>query len=163
MRCVPLFLLVAFCAGTAAQVRVEPWSTLLRVMRYSATLKASFRVGCKTAHALSATPAYLIICPKLDKIPDSVIETAALPCVKHYVPEDVARRAVSFWSTAAGEQLSIKSVREIASGVNDQLSEEELKLLDERNKTDFGLALSAFATDRECSRVVARAMLQYEP
>lgn len=158
-----LLVLLALSAAARAQERTEPWSTLLNVIRYAATTKASFRVGCKTGHLLSTTPAYLIICPKLDQIPDSAIETAALPCMKQHVAEDLARRAISFWSTPTGQQLSLKSVREIESGINDQLSAEELQLLDARNRSDFGLALSTFANERECSRAVARAMLRYEP
>lgn len=163
MRATIASLLLALCVGAAAQAADEPWDSLLQSSRYADTMRGSFRTGCKPGHALSTTPAYVILCPKLDKIPSSVIEAVALPCLKQHVPENVARQGLQFWSSSVGSELSRKIVREIESGVNDQLSQEDLRSLDRANKSEYGRSLSAFATDRECSAAVARAMLRYEP
>ena len=153
----------AITQGCHAQDSDHPWAQMLQIIGYSATAKASFANGCLRDNPLSQTQAYLILCPKLGKIPASVIESAALPFVRKYVTADQAREAIAYYISPVGSNLQGKMLREIESGKYDQLSAVDLQQMDVTNKSAFGRALKNFSMDKEGSSAVARAMLRYEP
>lgn len=157
------FTAAAFPGGARCQDINQPWTQLLEVIRYAETAKASFAAGCVAESPSSKTPMYAGICPKLTVVPNTVINTAALPFVRKHVSEAQARDAMAFYAAPTGRNLSEKVIREIETGRFDQLSPTDLQVLDATNKSPFGRALKAFATDREGNRAVARAILNYEP
>ena len=156
-------VLLSLCRIGYVQAQSDAWAQVLRATNYAATTKASFRVGCRQSSPPASTPQYRVLCPKLDAIPGQVIEAAALPYLKRHLSEATAHQAIAFWSSSRGAGISRKIVAEIESGVHNQLTEEDLRLLDAANRSEYGLALSSFARDREGSVAVARALLAYEP
>jgi hypothetical protein len=103
------------------------------------------------------------LCAKRIKIPDRVMEEAALPYLRQHVSERVAREAIVALQDEKQRWLSDKLNKEIASGKQDQLTAADLDLLQKRNESEYGRALFAFASDKEQGRAVARAMMNYEP
>jgi hypothetical protein len=158
-----LFALFTLSGTVRAESPPDIWSQVIRATNYAATAKASFKVGCKPENPLSLRPQYQLLCPKLDSIPEAVIEEAALPYLKRHLTESTARQALAFWSTSRGASISKKIVQEIRTGALNQLTQSDLQILDKANKSEYGRALGAFAKDREGSGAVARAMLAYEP
>jgi len=148
----------------AAEARADDiWHTTLKTIQFAATAKASFKAGCDPANPISRTPSSLVLCPKLDAIPDSVIEEAALPYLKQHISEKNAQDAIAFWSSDRGKALTKKILLEIEQGVYKHLDADDLRALASVNRTQYGRALKAFATDPQQNRAVARAMLSYEP
>lgn len=145
------------------QAGSDLWTQTVKAIGFAATTKAGIRVGCALGSPLSSNASYIVLCPKLDAIPNSVIESAALPYLKQYLTEDSARQATAFWSSDRGRKLTSKIVREIETGVYNQLHADDLKLLNSANQSEFGRTLKSFAMDKEQGRAVIRAMLDYEP
>lgn len=145
------------------QAGSDLWTQTVKAIGFAATTKAGIRVGCALGSPLSSNASYIVLCPKLDAIPNSVIESAALPYLKQYLTEDSARQATAFWSSDRGRKLTSKIVREIETGVYNQLNADDLKLLNSANQSEFGRTLKSFAMDKEQGRAVIRAMLDYEP
>jgi hypothetical protein len=157
------FVAVAFASRALAEEVSQPWAQMLEAVQYAETAKASFAKGCLADNPLSKTPVYTGICPKLARIPNTVINAAALPFARKYVSDSQARDAIAFYVAPAGRNLVEKILREIETGRFDQLSPADLQKLDAVNKSPFGRALKDFGTDREGNSAVARAMLSYEP
>ena len=145
----------------SSEPKNEVWTKTFRAIEFAALARASFKPGCK--NHLSMTPQYSQLCPKLDSIPDVVIEAAALLYLKRYLSEDAAREAISFWSTTRGRDLNKKILREIETGIYGQLSAADLEMLEKVNRTAYGRALYAFSADKEQGAAVARAMINYVP
>lgn len=154
-------MLAAFSTDVFSQPATDLWTDTFKAINFVATSKAAARVGCRPENPLSAAPQYKLLCPNLNDIPDAIIETAALPYLKHHVTEGVARQAIAFWSSDRGKSLHRKIVKEIETGVFNQLNTEDLKMLDTANQTEYGRALNALANDKAQSLAVAQAMLAY--
>jgi hypothetical protein len=150
-----------FTAISVAQ-EANPWAEVLQAVSYAETAKASFEKGCKI-EGTNQNPSYLILCPKLSQIPNSVIERAAEPFLKEHLSESIAMQAKEFWLTPKGKMLRKKIIVEIKTGRFNQLTQADLKELDSANKTSYGQALLTFSKNAAANRAVARAMLQYEP
>ena len=159
-----LLLLSLFISAPIAwgQPGSDLWTQTMQAIGFAATAKAGIRVGCRPGNPLSSTVSYVLLCPKLDSIPDSVIESAALPYLKKYLTEDGARQATAFWSSDLGRKLKGKIVREIETGVYNQLDADDLRRLNSANQSEFGRTLKSFGMDKEQARSVVRAMLDYE-
>jgi hypothetical protein len=145
----------------SAQAEPDIWRKLLRVMDFSKINRATLVYACRETPQYKSTPKLVALCAKRDQIPNHVIEDAALPYLKRHVTERVAKQAILELSTDASIKLSDKLNLEIASGKQDLLSEADLVLLKRRNETEYGRALSAFASDKEQGRAVSRALLDY--
>ncbi len=154
---------LTFPIGAHSQIDDEVVYQLLKTMSYSETAKASFKLGCQSNNPLSLTPQYKKLCPKLESIPASVIETAALPYVKHYVSTHLAKQAILFWSSFSGRKLTKKILRDIESGFKQPLDDDDLKLINLVARTEYGIALNKLGADKEMGVAVAQAMLNYEP
>lgn len=139
------------------------WRQLVQTVNFAELARASFKPGCHPNNPLSATYSYNKLCPKIDMIPDSVIEETALPYFKYYVPPHLAREAIAFWSSDRGVALSEKMLKDIEAGTFVHLDKEDEKLLIEVNQTEYARVLGYVADDRELSIAVAQAMLNYEP
>ncbi len=150
-------------ASTWSQPTGDIWTQTFKAIDFAATSRASFRLACRPENPLSAVPQYRQLCPKLEVIPDSVIETAGLPYLKQYLTEAVALQAITFWSSSRGKTLSKKIIREIETGEYNQLNAEDVKVLNIANQSEYGRALSSFASDRAQGTAVAQAMLAYVP
>ncbi len=166
LRTIALLVISLFLAVNCfamAQTAPDVWERLIIVKRYAATVRAIYARDCNANTPIAQTPPYKLLCPKLASIPNNVIESAAIPYMRAHISREVAEEAVTFWTSVRGQELSKKIAKEVDSGIFDQLTSDDLCLLDEANKSRYGLALSAFATDREAASAVARAMVGYEP
>lgn len=145
----------------------ELYFQLFKALNYSETSRATFKSDCQHYDplALAGTPdgQLKILCPKLDLIPDSVMETVALSYVKLHVSPKLARKAISFWSSNEGKRLKKKLTKEIATKKHDQLNADDIKLLQMANQSEYGHALGAFASDKAHGLAVVQTMLGYEP
>lgn len=139
------------------------WHELFHAMRFSEVNRAQLERDCNENPLYSSNPRLKGLCAKRHLIPDGVIEEAALPYLKLHVTVLVAKEAIAKLTVEPATTLSRKLIAAIASGRNDQFTPEELVQLQRQNETRYGLALRAFATDREQGLAVARAMLDYEP
>ena len=160
-----LVLLIAASSSTSVAWAQKDavWRDLLRAMRFSEINRARLEFECRENPQFSSHPKLQDLCKKRPLIPDAVMETAALPYLKHHVSAQIAKEAIAALTSEPGRTLSRKSIVEIASGKHDQLTPEEIEQLGQQNRTRFSQALSAFATDREQGIAVARAMMAHEP
>ncbi|QDQ25177.1 hypothetical protein FNU76_01720 [Chitinimonas arctica] len=161
----PLFAFVLIGITASGQAKKEPdvWLQALRSINYAATVKAGFVPGCKGGSALSLSKYYRLVCPKLYSIPNEIIESAALPYLKRHVSKDIALQAIAAWTSREGILLSQKMVLVIESGQKDLLTFDDLRMLDDRNRSEHGRAFGAFADDKEGSAAVVTAMSLYVP
>lgn len=161
-----LIPLVISCSQTET-AGDELYFQLFKDLRLSETSKAAFKSDCQhydpLALAGTVDGQLKILCPKLDLIPDSVMETAALPYVKRHVSPKLARKAISFWSSNEGKRISKKLIKEIATKKYDQLNADDIKLLQMANQSEYGRSLGAFADDKAYGLAVVKAILDYEP
>lgn len=139
----------------------DSWIRTLHALRFADIIKAGFKRNCLPSSPLSMRPEYQLICERLKVIPDSVIESAALPFLKTHLSNALARKAVDFWSTKAGASLRDKMLVELETGVENQLTAADLILLGKRDGSDYGLALGNFAGNKLQSAAVVRAMYAY--
>lgn len=160
-----MFIIAATTFSTTAWAEItdELGIETLKAVRFAATSKASIKPGCRPENPLSSNPAYKRLCPKLELIPDSIIESTALPYVKRYVSEDTARQAIAFWSSTRGQTLQDKMLREIETGTYKQLNAEDLEVLNSANQTEYGRTLRQFSSDKAQTSAVIKVMLNYEP
>lgn len=149
--------------ASSCQANDDVWVQALRAARYVDTARAAFRPGCNQSNPLSQLPQYITLCPKLEVIPNDVIEAAALPFFRSLVSEADAREAIAIWSSAERRALIPKMIREISSGVYNQLTPQDMKLLEETNRLPASIRLSRFSASKDVGRAVAQAMLAYEP
>jgi hypothetical protein len=157
------FAALTFSISAYTEPNEHLWKQLFKAISFSETSKASFKPACQPSHPLASTPSYKELCPKLDAIPDSIIEAAALPYLKHYVTEDMAREAIAFWSSAPGKALTKKILQDIATGNFNHLDAEDIRLLNMVSKTEYGRALNALGKDNAQGSAVVQAMLYYAP
>jgi hypothetical protein len=162
-----LFAVLCLISALPMSARAAPESSLgpklLRAIQYAAVTRASFGPNCRGNSLVSQLPRYKSICPKLTAIPDDVMESAALPYLECHISHELAKQAINFWSSNRGRALTQTIIKEIETGRFDQLSPEELKMLDRANKTPYGRALKDFAADKRVSTAVIDAMSAYEP
>ncbi|MFZ6781227.1 hypothetical protein ACO0LD_30700 [Undibacterium sp. Ji83W] len=136
---------------------------LMRVLHFAEINRGKLESTCRENPQFSVNSRLIDLCAKRNLIPDTVIEDAALPYLKHYLSTELAREAIAAYKLEPEKALSQKLRAGIASGKADELTQEELLMLKRRNASRHGLALSAFALDRERGMAVARAMFEYEP
>ena len=158
-----LICFFAFVSSNIVQARPadDIWFRTLQVVRFADAARAGLRPACSPRSSRPIRPEFRIVCQRLEVIPDAVIESAARPFLKIHVSKDLARKAIEFWSTAAGASLSEKMLKEMESGVQDQLSDADLSLMGKRDATDYGIALGSFASDKLQSAAVFQAMYAY--
>ena len=159
---------VALCIVITASVQPvlaqsDVWHILLRSMEFVDINRAQLEFDCTETPQYMSNPRLKGLCAKRNQIPDYIIEEAALPYLRQYVSERVANQAIDALKAEDQRALSNKLNQEIASGRRDRLTAADIDLLEKRNATEYGHALSAFASDKEQGRAVARAMLNYQP
>lgn len=138
------------------------WRQALRVTGHVDGIRASFTFMCRE-RLDSAPPRMRVLCGKLQRIPNWVLEDAALPFAKHYLTVRLAEQAVTVWSTRESQELARRVRDDVESGGRGELTSEEVRELRARADTDYGQALLALGKDREALQAVARAMGEYEP
>lgn len=145
-------------------VHAEPdvFRKLLKSLGYAETNKARLEFDCRENPIFKSNHRLIVLCGKGSRIPDYVIEDAGLPYLKKYVSAQLAAQAIEILQLDIQRALSNKLIRNIASGKNDRLTTEDIRLLRLRNESEYGKALSSFASDKEQGTAVARAMLNYE-
>ncbi|PXX33716.1 hypothetical protein [Undibacterium pigrum] len=136
---------------------------LLRVMGFSELIRAQVDVSCRQDAQYAANPRLITLCDKRHHIPDTVIEGAALPYLRRHMSTQLAQEAIAILTSPSEKAVSRKLTAEIASGNHNLLTPDELLLLKRRNESRHGQALSAFSSDPEQGRAVARAMFEYDP
>lgn len=160
MRNLFVFILISlFSLKVSAEVTNDVWTKLLQETWFAQTARATFNKSCHSENPLSATYPFTQLCPKLHRIPDLVIESAALPYLKHYLNQEQAKEAIAFWSSDEGKKLLKKIILDIQTGVYTHLDANDLETLSRTNQTEYGRALSMFAADKEQGFAVAQAML----
>lgn len=142
-------------SGAASEIHLS----VLRSTDYAALVRVTVRRDCRGS-ASAGSPS---ICSKIEAVPDSVIERAALPFLKRHVSVTQAVAALEFWSSPEGAEISDTLVREIATQNPTLLSKRQLAKLDQFNKSDAGQALSRLSEDHELSITVLRAVEAYAP
>ena len=157
------FALAILSANVNARSADDVWLQALKAIKFAAISRGSVEPQCKPGNRTSTTPQYQMLCPKLRKIPDSVIENAALPYFKRHVSEDAAREAISFFSSEGGKAIQIKMIKNVTTGMYDHFNEEDSFVMAARDQSAYGKAFSRFASDKEQAAAVVRAMLDYIP
>ena len=155
---IPLSLGMCFSNAFAQS---DIWRELIRTIHFADTTRAAVARRCLADPAISADPRLGAVCHKVGRIPDSVIEDAALPYLEHYVPERVAREGIDSLRTGENEAIRLKIIREIQAGKFEAWTPEELAALQRQNATPLGKALVPFAKDPAQSRDVWAAMIEY--
>jgi hypothetical protein len=156
-----LLLLVWSMAVTASNN--DLWSQAATALRIGATSKASYGPPCQPGDPRSSLQTYREVCPKVSSIPDAIIDAASVPYLKRYLTEADAKEALEFWSSPSGKELLEKILREIETGVFNQLSPDDLALLEQVDNSNFGRALNKMLTDREWTFALIRVIHAYEP
>jgi hypothetical protein len=156
-----LMLLVWSIAVTASSD--DLWTQTASALRIGATSKASYGPLCRPDDPRSALQSYREVCPKISSIPDAIIDAASLPYLKHYLTEADARGALAFWSSPTGKELLEKILLEIETGVFNQLTPDDLALLEHADNSHFGRALQKMQTDREWTFALMRVIHAYDP
>ncbi len=147
--------------SSLAQPIDDPWRATLTAINHAAVSKATLRHRCTLAQAVDGADSFGSLCARLATIPDAVLDDTALPYLKLHLSEDLARSASLFWSSSAGQLLRQKSIKEIESGVQDQLTPDERTAQRQRDRTNDGRALMRFASDQRQTMAVMRAMTRY--
>lgn len=152
--------IIAFSASATAQSDV--WHELLQVMRFGDVNRARLEFDCRSNPQFSSMAHLISLCKRQELISNQVIEQAALPFMKKHLSERLAKQGIAQLSSKSARTITDKLIIEIASGKQDQLTQNELILLKQQNESEVGRALSAFATDREQGLAVGRAILEYQ-
>lgn len=147
----------------SSSAQSDMWHVLLRSMGFADINRARLEFDCRETPQFASNSRLMDLCAKRNQIPDYVIEEAALPYLRQYVSERLAKQAIDALQSEDQKALSNKLNQEIASGKRDRLTSADIDLLEKRNATEYSRALSAFASDKEQGRAVARAMLNYQP
>lgn len=154
--------LVIFMAIPTAHAEPDIFAKLLKSIGFAETNKAQLEFDCRENLVFKSNLRLKELCGKRNRIPDYVIEEAALPYLRKYVSERIAKQAIESMQTEVQRALSNKVRQEIASGKRDRLTAEDLRLLEKRNESEYGRALFSFSSDKEQAAAVGRAMLNYE-
>lgn len=162
MKLLPILLLVLIPFNSHAQVEPKEGVLLrmLKVIRYSDIGRAAFHARCAVPK-YDPRPSVAALCKHLDSIPDSVIESAAMPYVKIYMNQELAQKAIEFWSSKSAQSLKDQLILEVRLGKNLPLTSEQSALFHLEEQSDHGIALRKFADDRAQGRAVAQAMVAY--
>lgn len=167
MKRLPVKDVIFLCLAVVVSIQsvhAEPdvLRRLLKSLEFAETNKARLEFDCRENPIYKSNQRLVLLCSKGGRIPDYVIEDAALPYLKKYVSAKMAAQAIEILQTDIQRALSNKLIQEIVSGKQDRLTAEDIRLLRQRNESIYGQALSSFASDKEQGSAVARAMLNYE-
>lgn len=156
-----LALLLILALPTASVAQTDIWHDLLHAMRFADVNRASLEHDCRDNPLFTSIVRIKTLCGMRDRIPDQIFEDAAMPYLQRHVTDLIAREAITALTSEPGRTVNAKVTAEVASGKRDQLTPEEIVLLQRQNQSEFGRALRAFASDREQGQAVSRAILEY--
>lgn len=147
--------------ATTANAQTDVWHDLLRALQIADITKARLEFDCKNDPRYSSVVRLSALCEKRHRIPDQVIEDAALPFLQKHLSESMARRALAQVSEATWQSVGRKLTIEIRTGKRDQLTPEDIAFLEEQNQSEVGTALKELAADKSQGIAIGKAMLDY--
>ena len=159
----PALIAMLLLALSPAKAEPDVWREVLRLMQFTSINHARLEFECRQVPRPAPTSVLQALCEKRYRVPDRVIEEAALPFLRKHVPEPLAKRAVVQLSSKPSQDVGQKLVTEIRTGKQDQLTQEDIVFLTQQNQSEVGRALGAFASDREQATAVVKAILAYTP
>ena len=158
-----LLLLSTFGLCSISVAETDVWHELFHAMRFADINRAQLESDCREDSRFTSIAHLKKLCEKRKVIPDTVMEEAALPYLKRHVSERVAKEAIAQLTEDSARTISNKLIVEISSGRKNQLTQSDMVQLKLRNESEYGRALSAFASDKEQGLALARALIAYEP
>jgi hypothetical protein len=126
----------------------------LNAIGYGELLRVSVKRDCRLNAAFKEAP----ICGKINSISDEFIERQATPYFNQHVSPRSAIRLIVFWQSKDGTRIKKKMIAALGNNIEPSLTENEMKLLDEFNKSKAGQEAGASANDREASIAVFRIL-----
>jgi hypothetical protein len=157
-RAFAVFLLLLHSVSHAQEAaEVDVYAQLLGTLRYAETFRISMSKTCPRLPA-TADSKVLKLCSQVGFTPDKKIIQAAEPHVRKQVSIEEARKALGFWSSAEGTEISRKLVAQMRGESNSHFSPEETRLLEKANTSSYGVALGRFANSTEASIAIIREL-----
>jgi len=157
-RVFAVFLLLLHGASHAQEAgEFDVYAKLLGSLRYAETFRVSMSRTCPRLPA-TADSKVLKLCSQVGFTPDKKIIQAAEPHVRKQVSIEEARKALVFWSSAEGAEISRKLVAQMRGENNIHFSPEETRLLDNATTSSYGVALGRFANSTEASIAIIREL-----
>jgi len=132
---------------------------VLQAVDYVQLQRSTLRRECKKPGVPQRVPA----CNKIAEVPNSAIERMMLPHFNRHVPSVQAQAALDFWTSQKGAVINKKLVREVDQFGTAQLTDEDLRLLGQFNRSSAGQAMTRLAEDRSVTPDVMRAIGEYKP
>jgi NACalpha-BTF3-like transcription factor len=156
-----LLLAFALLMSSPTIAQSDVWHDLLSALKFADVNRARLEFDCNQNPLYRTKDMLVALCKKRYELPNHVYEEAALPYLKKHLTESMAKQALAQVSGNTWQSLSRKLRTEIRTGKHDQLTQEDIDLLEKQNQSEVGRALSTFASDKEQGIAVARAILTY--
>ncbi|WP_129210706.1 hypothetical protein [Crenobacter cavernae] len=148
----------SYAADAAGAACATTHVDLMRATRYTELVRMNGSGQC----ASRSVPNFVALCTNIGQLSDAAIEGIALPMIKKSVSCDMAKSALTFWSTPDGKVISKKVMQGIARGSGPVLAGRESALYEQFMGSPAGQTMNLYTNNNQVNSAILTRIAAYK-